>query len=113
MSVQKEEYIIYGCKFDEDFTEEFWKKDFRDEEEWEEDKDEDEPYFLTDGMSGEYTFFGFIERIADGFDESNGEIIEFDQPTKEQKQTIIKKLKKLYPKMKVPEIKMYYVPHYT
>jgi hypothetical protein len=56
MSVRVENYLIYGCKFGEEFKNDFCKQDFRDEMECDEDKPKDKPYFITDGMNGNYTF---------------------------------------------------------
>lgn len=111
MSVQREEYIIYGCKFSEEFTREFWEKDFYDEYIWEKEKEE-QPNFITDGMNGDYTFFGFIIQIGDG-EEENYEAIEFKEITEENKTIIRNKFNELYPNTELPEIKMYYLPHYT
>lgn len=115
MSIRKEEYIIIGCKFGEEFTRKLWK----DSEKWEEmfDKYEaveggEKQWLLTDGMSGDYTFFGIINRISDGWDYENIEIVEFVEPTKEQKKEIIEKFKEVFPNEKMSKIKMYYVPHY-
>jgi hypothetical protein len=41
MSVSKETYLIYGLKFDEYFTKEFWQKDFREEMEYFDKQDRD------------------------------------------------------------------------
>jgi hypothetical protein len=39
MSVSKETYLIYGFKFWEDFTKEYWAKEFREETEYFDKKD--------------------------------------------------------------------------
>lgn len=110
MSVRKENYLIYGCKFGEEFTREFWKKDFRDEMEWDEDKPKDKPYFITDGMNGDYTFFGFICQLSNGGDDDyEAKEIDFQYDEK----AILLKLWELYPNTELPDIKMWYLPHYV
>jgi hypothetical protein len=110
MSVRKENYLIYGCKFGEEFTNEFWQKDFRDEMEWDEDKPNDKPYFITDGMNGNYTFFGFICQLSNGGDDDyEAKEIDFQYNDK----AIWLKLWELYPNTELPDIKMWYLPHYV
>jgi len=36
--IRKELYIIFGLKLNEQITEEYWGKDFRDETEWDKNK---------------------------------------------------------------------------
>lgn len=110
MSVRVEQYLIYGCKFGEEFTEEYWEKDFRDDTEWEEDKPKDQPFFITDGMNGDYTFFGIICQLSDGGDDDY-DAKEIDFPY--NKEVIIEKFSELYPDTEIPEIKLYYLPHYV
>jgi hypothetical protein len=110
MSVRKEDYLIYGCKFDEEFTEDFWEQDFRDEMEWDEDKPKDKPYFITDGMNGDYTFFGFICQLSDGGDDDyEPKEIDFQY----NQRVIMEKFSELYPDMELPNIRLWYLPHYT
>jgi hypothetical protein len=110
MSVSKENYLIYGCKFGEEFTNEFWQKDFRDEMEWDEDKPNDKPYFITDGMNGNYTFFGFICQLSDGGDDDyEAKELDFVYDGK----AIREKLSELYPDMELPINKLWYLPHYV
>jgi hypothetical protein len=110
MSVRVENYLIYGCKFGEEFTNDFWKQDFRDEMEWDEDKPKDKPYFITDGMNGNYTFFGFICQLSDGGDDDY-EAKEIDFQYNER--AIMEKLLELYPDMELPNITLWYLPHYV
>lgn len=110
MSVRVENYLIYGCKFGEEFTREFWEQDFRDEMEWDEDKPNDKPYFITDGMNGDYTFFGFICQLSDGSDDDY-EAKEIDFQYNER--AIMEKLWELYPDMELPNITLWYLPHYV
>ena len=110
MSVRVENYLIYGCKFGEEFTNDFWKQDFRDEMEWDEDKPKDKPYFITDGMNGNYTFFGFIYQLSDGGDDDHeAKEINFQY----NRLAIIEKLLELYPDMEPPINKLWYLPHYV
>jgi hypothetical protein len=110
MSVRVENYLIYGCKFGEEFTREFWEQDFRDEMEWDEDKPNDKPYFITDGMNGDYTFFGFICQLSDGGDDDyEAKEIDF----KYNERAIMGKLLELYPDMELPNITLWYLPHYV
>lgn len=110
MSVRKEKYLVKGVKFGEDFT------DFIFEEE-----DTYCDYFfrngkgllLPDGNAGFYTFFGIIEQISDGFNDWDENILEIDTITKEETDFIESKFKELFPNKELPEIKNYYVPHYT
>jgi hypothetical protein len=110
MSVRVENYLVYGCKFGEEFTEEYWEKDFRDDTEWDEDKPTDKPHFITDGMNGNYTFFGFICQLSDGGDDDyEAKEIDFSYNENQVKE----KLCELYPEMEIPDIKLYYLPHYV
>ncbi len=110
MSVRVENYLIYGCKFGEEFTEDFWEQDFRDEMEWDEDKPKDKPFFITDGMNGDYTFFGFICQLSDGGDDDY-EAKEIDFQYNEK--AIMEKFSELYPDMELPNIRLWYLPHYV
>jgi len=110
MSVRKETYIIYGVKFGEEFTEEFWEMPFSDEMQWNEEKEKDKPFFITDGMSGEYTYFGFITQLNNGFDDDETEVVinsnlDFSK--------IRNKFFELYPTKIFPEPMLYYLPHYV
>lgn len=110
MSVRVENYLIYGCQFGEEFTEEFWEKDFRDDLEWDERKPKNKPYFITDGMNGNYTFFGFICELSNGGDDDYGaKEIDFDYNERE----VMEALWELYPDMELPNIRLYYLPHYV
>jgi len=111
MSIRIEKYIIYGIKFGEEFTKEFWKKEFYDKEVWEKSKPKDKPYFLTDGMSGEYTFFGFIQELSDGFNEPEEKVINLSFTDV----VLISRLYELYPDIEIntDDIKMYFLPHYV
>ena len=111
MSVRVEHYLIYGCKFGEEFTEEYWEKDFRDDMEWDKNKPKDQPFFITDGMNGDYTFFGLICQLSKGSWDEDCEAKEID--FKHNKEIVIEKFSELYPDMEIPEIKLYYLPHYV
>lgn len=112
MSVRKEIYIIQGLKFGEEFTNEYFDKDFRDEMEFDKKKEVNRPYFLTDGMNGEYTFFGFITQIEDGYCEFE-DCIEIK--TDFDKKEIIRVLSNYYKlnEIHLPEIKTYLLSHYV
>ena len=110
MSVRVENYLIYGCKFGEEFTEDYWEQDFRDEMEWEEDKPQDQPFFITDGMNGNYTFFGLICQLSDGGDDDyEAKEINFEH----NERAVVEKFSELYPDMEIPAIKLYYLPHWV
>ena len=113
MSVRKEAYIIFGLKLNEEVTEEYWKKDFRDETEWNKNKPKDKPFFITDGMNGDYTFFGFIQELNNGcydFEEKITEIKVYFEPKE-----VILEFKKYFPEINIKEwnVKFYYVPHFV
>lgn len=112
MSTKIESYLIYGLKFGEEFTNEFWNKDFRDEMEWNENKPKDKPFFVTDGMNGAYTFFGFITQLTNGnYDDLQEKEIDLSFTKVE----IISKFYELYPDEKVmdEDIKMFFLPHWV
>jgi hypothetical protein len=105
MSTRLENYIIYGIKLGEEFTEEYWEKDFYPEMEYDKSK-EFKPLFLTDGMNGNYTYFGFIKDL----NEDNETVLE---TIKLNPFEIQNKFNELYPEMTMPEIKLYHVPHWV
>lgn len=110
MSVRVENYLVYGCKFGDAFTEEYWEKDFRDDTEWDKNKPKDQPFFITDGMNGDYTFFGFICQLSNcSYYEDKVKEINFNYNENQVKE----KLCELYPGMEIPDIKLYYLPHYV
>lgn len=113
MSVNKEVYIIFGLKLNEEITREYWEKDFRDETEWDKDKPKNKPFFITDGMSGDYTFFGFIQELNDGSYDFIEEITEIK--TDFNASDVIYEFKNLFPEITANEhdVKMYYLPHYA
>jgi hypothetical protein len=113
MSTRIKRYIIYGIKFGEEFTEDFWKKDFYDNMSWDKDKPSDEPFFITDGMNGMYTFFGFIQELDNGQYDFEEEITEIRNEYDAYE--IIDAFKLLYPDANIvtSDVKMYYLPHYT
>lgn len=116
MGVNREEYIIIGCKFDRDFTQRLFDRedydDFNSEHEWSKG-DEKKIKILSDGMSGDYTFLGYILQIGDGYDE-NADSIEFKPVTKKQEEKILEKFTELFPQesRSLAQVKMYYTPHY-
>lgn len=105
MSTSVDHYIIYGIKLDSEFTEEYWQMDFYPEMEYEPLKPF-KPLFLTDGMNGNYTYFGFIKEL-DSDDETILDINGFSS------EEITRKFQELYPELTMPEIKLYHVPHWT
>ena len=113
MSVRRESYIVFGLKLDENFTNEYWDKDFYPETEWNKNKQKDKPFFITDGMNGLYTFFGFIQMLNDGsydFEEDITELkYDFD------KSLVVTEFSKLFPELTVNEydVKMFYLPHFV
>lgn len=111
MSTRIENYLIYGIKFGEDFTEKYWEKEFYPKMEWNKNKPKDNPFFITDGMNGLYTFFGFIIQLSDGWNDPEEIIVNLSFTKVE----IISKLLELYPDIKIDEddIKLYYLPHYV
>ncbi len=114
MSVRKETYLIYGLKFGEEFTEEFFEKDFSDDNQYFDEKDNGKIMFLSDGMNGDYTFFGQITELDKKGEWYEDEIKElsFDVFSEE---IIINKFKEFYPDIEVQakDVKLYYVPHYV
>lgn len=115
MSVRKETYLIYGLKFDGDFTKEYWEKDFREETEYFDKQDSGKIMFLTDGMNGDYTFFGQIIELGNRGDWYEDEIKEVELNTFRSQAIIYSEFMKLYPEseIKITDIKLYYVPHYV
>lgn len=113
MSVRRESYIVFGLKLDENFTNEYWDKEFYPETEWNKNKPKDKPFFITDGMNGLYTFFGFIQMLNDGsydFEEDITELkYDFD------KSIVVSEFSKLFPELTVNEydVKMFYLPHFV
>lgn len=111
MSTTIESYLIYGLRFGEEFTKNYWEQDFYDELEWNNNKSNDEPFFITDGMNGNYTFFGLITELSNGFDEAEEKelIINYN------KSIIITRINELFPNIQIGEddIKLYYLPHWT
>ena len=113
MSVRRESYIVFGLKLDENFTNEYWDKDFYPDTEWNKNKPKDKPFFITDGMNGLYTFFGFIQMLNDGsydFEEDITELkYDFD------KSIVVTEFSKLFPELTVNEydVKMFYLPHFV
>ena len=113
MSVRKEAYIIFGLKLNEQITEEYWEKDFRDETEWDKNKPKDKPFFITDGMNGDYTFFGFIQELNNGRYDFEEEITEIKNDFKAS--DVISEFKNLFPEITANEwdVKLYYLPHFV
>jgi len=111
MSTRVENYLIYGLKFGENFTRDYWEQKFRDNEDWCEKKPKDQPFFITDGMNGDYTFFGFITKLSNGFDDEEEQEINLSFTKFE----IISKFYNLYPDAKIndEDIKLYFLPHWV
>ena len=115
MSVRKETYIILGFKFDSEFTEDYWEKDFRDETEYHGKNDNGKIMFITDGMNGNYTFFGQITELGTRGDWYEDQIKEIDIPRDMKCIEIFQKFKQYYPEsdLQVKDVKLYYLPHYV
>lgn len=113
MSVRKEVYIIYGVKLNEEFTNSYWKQDFYPEKEWDKNKPTDKPFFISDGMNGLYSFFGFIQLLNDGCYDFEDKIKEIKTDFKSS--DVISAFKNLFPDIRINEldIKLYYLPHYV
>lgn len=113
MSIRKEVYIIFGLKLNEQITEEYWGKDFRDETEWDKTKPKDRPFFITGGMNGDYTFFGFIQELNNGSYDFEEEITEIKNDFKPN--DVISEFKKFFPEITANkwDVKQYYVPHFV
>jgi hypothetical protein len=111
MSTSIENYIIYGLKFGEEFTKKFWRKEFYDKELWDENKPKNKPYFITDGMNGSYTFFGFITELSNRWNELEEKEIDLSFTKAE----IISKFHNLYPDSKIADedIKLFFLPHWV
>lgn len=104
MSTQVTNYLIYGFKLDSEFTTYFWDSENYDKYDFDSSKPE-QPLFLTDGMNGEYTYFGFIKELDT---EDAVEInLNYD------KELVVDKFKELYPHLLVPEVKLISLPHWT
>jgi hypothetical protein len=113
MSVRRESYIVFGLKLDENFTNEYWDKDFYPETEWNKNKPKDKPFFITDGMNGLYTFFGFIQMLNDGSYDFEEDITELKYNF--DKSIVVTEFSKLFPELTVNEydVKMFYLPHFV
>jgi hypothetical protein len=110
MSTRREEYLIIGCKFDEEFTNNVINDDHVDKYMY--PSKGSKQWILLDGMNGDYTFFGIITQLSDGDDMGSYDIIEFSPVTQDQINEISVKFKEVFPGIEMPEIKMYFVPHY-
>jgi hypothetical protein len=113
MSVRKEAYIVYGLKLDENFTNEYWEKDFYPETEWNKNKPKDKPFFITDGMNGLYTFFGLIQVLNNGSFDFEEDITEIKNDFNASE--VISEFKNLFPDITANEwdVKLYYLPHFV
>ena len=111
MSTRVESYLIYGLKFGEDFTRNYWEQEFRDNEEWNNEKPKDKPFFISDGMCANYTFFGFITELSNGWDDAKEQEIDLSFTKVE----IISKFYELYPNAEIndEDIKMFFLPHWV
>lgn len=108
MGVTRQEYLIVGCKFeDKEFIKQYWDmEDLRDELEF-----NDNPWILSDGMNGDYMFFGKIEELTNGYDE-NYTITQFNKIMDHEHEEIKLKFQEVFPDVEMPEICTYHVPHY-
>ena len=111
MSIRRQHYLIYGLEFNEDFTKNHTRRNLG-HENWSERTPTIKPAFLVDGMCGEYTYFGFITQLSNGWDE--------DEVSKEitmpfDKDIVISEFKRIYPNIKVvPEdIKLFFVLYWV
>lgn len=111
MSTRVEEYLIYGLKFGKDFTRDLWEQDFCDNEQWNKEKPKDKPFFITDGMCGNYTFFGFITELSNRWDDAKEQEIDLSFTKVE----IISNFNKLYPNVEIndEDIKLFFLPHWV
>ena len=114
MSVRKETYIVLGFKFDSEFTEDYWEKDFRDETEYFGKNDNGKIMFITDGMNGNYTFFGQIIELGTKGEWYKDQVQEIDLNTSSTDE-IVKTFKQYYPEstLQAEDVKLYYLPHYV
>ncbi len=115
MSVSKETYIVLGIKFGEDFTNNLWGESFYESEVYSVKYDSGKIKFLTDGMNGDYTFFGQIIELGTRGDWYEDKIKELDLGNTVSRDEIIEKFKTFYPNLEVSvdDVKLYYVPHYV
>jgi len=113
MSVSKETYIVLGIKFGEEFTRDFWNSEFYPREEYFDENNKLK--FLSDGMNGDYTFFGQIIELCTGGDWYSDEIKDLDLENPVSREEILEKFRGFYPdfEVSVDDIKLYYVPHYV
>lgn len=117
MSVRKETYLIYGFKFGESFTDEYFdNEDLYSQFEYNRrNGDDGKILFLSDGMNGMYTFFGYILSLSDGGDWYEDMIKKIPFIPSELNSEIFAKFQEHYPEVPVSmdDIKLYYVPHYV
>lgn len=113
MSIRKEVYVVFGLKLSEKITEDYWRKDFRDDTEWDENKPKNKPFFITDGMNGSYSFFGFIQQLNNGSYDFEEDITELQYDF--DKSVVVNEFLKLFPEIKIDksDVKMYYLPHFV
>ena len=113
MSVRKEVYIIFGVKLSEQLTREYWEKPFSNDTEWNKNKPNGKPFFISDGMNGLYTFFGYVQQINDGSYDFEEHITELN--FNYDKSTIIDEIARFFPELTVNEcdVKFYYLPHFV
>ena len=113
MSVLRKSYIIYGLKLSKKITEDYAEIYFRDSTEWNKKRPKNKPFFITDVMNGEYTFFGFIQELNNGKYDFEEEIIEIKNDFKAIE--VISKFKNFFPEISAKEfdVKWYYVPHFV
>jgi len=116
MSVRKEKYLIKGIKLGEGFTEKYLDSEIYDELEYS-DKDRNKLTlrFLSDGMNGQYTFFGQIQELLeakDFYEDKIQEVKVFDFTNS----YIAEEFNKHFPneqEIAENDVKIYYVVHYS
>lgn len=111
MSVQKEIHIVYGYKLDEKFTELYWESELYETHEFQTNDDKNFK-FLSDGMNGDYTFYGYIEKIHGGWVwEEEDKIIDLAKLPSEK--SLIEFFEFYFSKDYLLKAQLFYVPHYT
>ena len=118
MGVRREEWLVTGFKLDQEWIQDTIGEDRN--EEMESELDNREVFkktgiagILSDGMCGEYTFFGICKQISDGWEGESSEIIELSMPTNGQIEQIHNNWAKYFGDNEMPPIKTYFVPHFT
>jgi hypothetical protein len=104
MSTNKTVYLVFGCRFNSDWVNDFY---LRDNHENIEDLLSDE-CFIIDGMNGNYAFLGKIKEL-----DQDSESVEIDFEGSKEKKEVEDLFIEHFSDIDMPEIKMYYVNHLT